>query len=507
MRLLVIGGGSALEVLVGELRQRGEYDISVLGADETTMSSLDVTSIAETGDVHGRLDVILSAARGRTGELSWSDPAWGLIEAVAGSDAVITAGGSCFDSRFPGPLAELLLVARLAAAFNKPLLLSGHSVGTLASDDDRAAVMEIISGARLAGLSDDQSFEWALLNFRFPPTTLRRTLAAVAFTPVAEDAGGSSMLDSPYVLVDLSDLAALAHGAAAQAMGGLLDQAAKLRAAQLLLVDSSRTSTATIVDAVTAEYRLADAAPAVVSALIRDASLVITGGADLSRMAVVAGVPVLAISTDEDTDRALTQALGDFGLAEAVVLAPTVATGDAAEVLERIAQSSAGRAPEDLIDRRRAESITWWDELHATIGGHSCTPATLSNVSQIGLLPDALRPKVDALRALQRVDVQRTTAAVRRRDAVELDAEESRIVALQSEMGQLAAERDAALAELNEAQSALSAAHTVAADVEQRLPVARPRNHVAAGVAHKALRFAARFVRRAAERLGVGVRR
>ncbi len=475
MKVLVVGDGAPLEALIGELRSRGEYEFAVVGASDDAVEQLGVTAVARPVEVSARIETIMSAVRGRSGEVAWDDPVWGVVDAVAASDAVVVAGGTCLDSRSSGPLAEGLLATRLATEFSKPVLLSGQALGTLLSDTDRTAVAEILSVATLAGLAGQASFD-AVGDLGIPSGAIRRTLDDTAFVERPTPDGLETCLpDGVYALVDLTDLAVLAEGGAGHALAQLLSRAAELTGAELVLVNSTCDGAAAAATGVTTEHRLVDAAPVVVDALARRAALVIAGDSELCQAAVVAGVPVLAISADCVTDRVLTGVLGDFGLADAVLPAAALATGDAIELLERIVPGSAGHATAHLVARRRADAGTWWDELHSALTGGTAVPATFSDAPQAELLSEPSRRRVAALRAVQRATTRRSEdgAAVTRLDTAELLAAEARIVALEADLGQLAAERDATSAELAEARLALEAAHAVTVEVEHRV---RSRN-------------------------------
>jgi hypothetical protein len=465
VKVLAIGRGRWLDVVTSELGARGS-EVTVLDSSGSGVVGSGAAVLQRPAELAGRLDVILGAVRGRSGEIGWDDPAWALIDAVAACDAVVIAGEAALA---PGLIHESLLLTRLATSFGKAVVLSGQTLRPSAPGDDRADVTEIVCSAVLIGLCDDASLDVAR-DLGVAGDALRRTIDAAAFAPPLTATDGGWRADGPFALVDLVSLAPFDGGSSAQALAGLLDEGAKLAGAELIAVGPSDRESS-IVDSLLSPCRLVEVSAARVDQLARTAAFVVSGDPDVCQIAAASGVPVMAISISDDIDRLLRRRLGDFGLSGAVLPAAAVASGDASEALERIVHDADGRAPARLIEMRMAEATAWWDEVHATLRGESAPAAVSPGVPQAELLSESSQRRVSVYRELQSAvtlkfegDAARITSYVD-----ELAAAEARLAALDQQLGELAAERDAARSELSETELALRAAHTAAIELEARL--------------------------------------
>ncbi|MDF2695362.1 MAG: hypothetical protein K0S65_3745, partial [Labilithrix sp.] len=135
-----VGDEAMFAAAVQELTLRGMSAFAATSATpaETTerygveaIARLDFSSARTPRlvDREDRLDRIIRTARGETGLLEWTDPAWAVIEKVAGVDAVLVCGGGNLGSSWPEHIYERVTVARLCKTFSTPLVVSGQTLG------------------------------------------------------------------------------------------------------------------------------------------------------------------------------------------------------------------------------------------------------------------------------------------------------------------------------------------------------------------------------------------
>lgn len=108
-----------------------------------------------------RLAQIEGVLAGETDLLPEDDPLFTLIESLRTVDAVLIAGGGNMNSAFGWLLYERAAVAKVAASLNKPVVISGQTLGPSLSPADREVLRGTLEGATLVGLRDPESLHLA----------------------------------------------------------------------------------------------------------------------------------------------------------------------------------------------------------------------------------------------------------------------------------------------------------------------------------------------------------
>ncbi len=385
-----LGDEAMFEQLVTMLRLRGIDDIVGISANpsETAsrygISAVDRIGFAFTGaDARARMTDrkarVLRAAGGDPGALAAADPAWGVIEAIRSSDAVAIAGGGNIASNWPLHIFERAAIGELAALLEKPLVVSGQTIGPELTAADAPLVTALLSSARLVGLREGASL--ALVT--------RLGVPAALLTHTVDDA---SFLGEPTAAADQSTtcvvslsmhLGGAPRDAFIDRMAQLLDGIVATTGLEIVFLahfgsihPGVSRGDSVLHDAVAAAMtssRVRTVTPTTAgdaAMLARGASLVVTSRYHPAVFAVAGGVPTIGIPVDDYTTIKLTGALGNFGqiailpvdemlsgLGEGVVEATWNARGD-------IHSTGARRAEE-----RRLDSEAWWDSVAAALRG------------------------------------------------------------------------------------------------------------------------------------------
>ena len=141
--MMHIGDEAMFEALVDELRARGVTSITGLSAapDESAerygIRAIDRIGFpAARAEGARRFSAVLAALSGAQ-QLPAGDPFHAVRDAVAEADGVVIAGGGNMASNWPLHIFERAALARIAAHYGKPLVITGQTLGPALSAEDR----------------------------------------------------------------------------------------------------------------------------------------------------------------------------------------------------------------------------------------------------------------------------------------------------------------------------------------------------------------------------------
>ncbi|WP_196280061.1 polysaccharide pyruvyl transferase family protein [Catellatospora paridis] len=484
-----MGDEAMLEALVRRLSTLGDYRFTIASAEpHETAESYGVQAVPRlrfdglAGQAGlDRLDSIIDAALGDSSAIGMDDAAWSVIRGVAAADAVVIAGGGNLSSLWPELILERVAIGRLAGAFNKPLVVSGQTVGPAFTARDGALVAELLGRARFVGVRDDASVD-IVRRLGVPQERIFRTVDDAAFLVPAETEVVEWLPARPYCLVTFSGHeGAVPFTEIVPAIARLLDHVADAGGLEIVFlphegVDADDTSGdgavhRHIAAAMQQPSRALPILPNGVSAeLARRAALSVSSRYHPAVFAASAGVPALAVSVDDYTDHKLSGALGSFGQLEGLFSAISLGLGDVEAGFDRLWDSRDAVAAQavGIAQARRAENDGWWAHLHAAISGtHDDATYRWSEREQVGYLDDELHARSTRLRdSLRLVGAQWVATHIAVRDQVaELSAATAPLAALEREAGQAVADRESALARIAELEVSLKAAQNLASGV------------------------------------------
>jgi len=381
--MMHIGDEAMFEALVDELRARGVTSITGLSAaPDESAERYGIRAIDRIGfptaraEGARRFSAVLAALSGAQ-QLPGGDPFHAVRDAVAEADGVVIAGGGNMASNWPLHIFERAALARIAAHYGKPLVITGQTLGPALSAEDRPILAEALTSARLVGLRESASGTLAAA-LGVPDEARRVTLDDAAFL------GWSDARPAPgeYTLVSLSTH--LGGRDRSDVVGGLaraLDRhagetgwATVFHAHWGSLREGSLRGDAVLHDDVRQQMRTPstvaptdDARSA--ASLARQASMLVTSRYHPAVFAAPAGVPILALTADTYTTVKLTGALGAWG--QDGVQDMDMVTSDAAlsDALGRVASTSAvtRETAREALPAARAGAAAWWDRVVAAI--------------------------------------------------------------------------------------------------------------------------------------------
>ena len=409
-----VGDEAMTEAAMVELSRRGDYRFTVMSADPaettSTYAHLGVKTIRRPGTPGGndlnrtnRLQAITAAAAANPATLAEDDPAWDLIGAVAECDALLIAGGGNLTSLWTDRVDERLAAARLAKQFNRPILISGQTVGPALSGLAGAFIDELMGLATVVGLREQQSFD-LLLSRSIPAIKLRRTIDDATFLPDAEASELVAIgVASPFILATFAPFTAVvAPDAAAAAYARLLDAVAADASAKVVFLphegstgsidDFDSAMHQRIASHLSAKHRLLPVVSNRLSAsLARTAAVSVSSRYHPAVFALGADVPAITISADRYMNTKLTGAGVNFGLQDlSFPLVELLADRVEPQVAAALGSLSQTRnARESLIAARRRENAAWWDELHALATGQHTEAATWQVAPRLSIRDDS----------------------------------------------------------------------------------------------------------------------
>jgi polysaccharide pyruvyl transferase WcaK-like protein len=393
--IIHIGDEAMFDELVVQLRQRGVDEVTALSSHpRDTTERYGVTGIPRIGFfldtersravAEERMGRVLATAKGEPDLLSPNDTAHAVINAVRESDGVAIAGGGNIASTWPTHIFERATLGELARIFDKPLVISGQTIGPFLTDDDAALVTTLLDSASLVGLREGDSFEFSQ-RLGVAEHRLNHTIDDASFLAIDTRAPRHSteVARAPYCAVTL---AAHINGhdrdAVEQRLAELFDSISENFDLDIVFFAhfGSQLDTESVGDTVvhnrvmhrmttgraTIEPTTDSAAAARFS---RNAALVVSSRYHPVVFAVSAGVPTVGISVDDYTTTKLTGALGNFGQTSVLPIARLLDDAGIPFVEEVWGNRARIRdAGVDIAAARRETSALWWDRVAAALG-------------------------------------------------------------------------------------------------------------------------------------------
>nr|WP_274604828.1 polysaccharide pyruvyl transferase family protein [Frigoribacterium sp. CFBP 8759] len=333
---------------------------------------------------------VLSAIDGGAGHLPQDDPAWQVVEAVREADGVLVAGGGNMASLWPMHVYERNTLGLIARRFDKPLVVSGQTIGPVLEGEDRELVTELLDAAALVGLREGASLE-LVRSLGVDPATTVGTVDDASFLgfEAAPPAGGAASAASvagaaaPYLAVSLSAHVGDAdRGAFATAVARLLDRVAGEAGLEVVFLAHWGSLDPTeergdsllhraVLDQLTVPARVEPTTDSPAAArFARGAALHLTSRYHPAVFAVAGGVPTVGLAVDDYTTIKLTGALGNFGQTSVVSAAQLLAgEADAVALAAWAGRDAVRSAWADRLDGTRAASAAWWDRVAAALRG------------------------------------------------------------------------------------------------------------------------------------------
>lgn len=405
-----LGDEAMLESALLELRARGRDETTVISADpDSTRERYGVASVGRIGFAgltlaqrEERLEAVVGAARGERGSIEWDDSAWAVIETVAASTGVIVTGGGNLSLLWPEHVYERVALARIAAAMDRPLALSGQMIGPFLDQRTGELVGELLTTATAVGVRDAHSLEIAHRLIGERPVSL---LADDALLLALGDPEADPASDGGPVIATFAPyLAGIPIDAFVDGAAATLETLRQLTGSEVRFVPHAGTLARlddgdSVLHARVAERLghgalepLLDASAA--AALHRSASFTLSTRYHPIVFASVAGRPMIGAPADDYTATKIRGALAVIGAQQALV--PAGSLGGIASLAtatslwaarDRLAAAAAERRPV-LVDAHRR----WWDALAESFG---CGPAiVVPAAAELELIDDSTRTEL-----------------------------------------------------------------------------------------------------------------
>lgn len=423
-----------------------------------------------------RLDAVLEAARGSSTALAWDDPAWKVVHAVGEADAVVISGGGNLSSTWPEHVYERVALARLAAVFTTPHVVTGQTLGPHLTSRHGELVSAAITSAALVAAREQPSYDLAL-RLGVLPERLARVVDDAAYLGTASVT--EPVPDRPYVAATFAPATGLATTEQyVSSIAALLDAVATTSGLRVVLVPHHATRDG---DAVTGDLVVHEAIARAVTVaevdvldevsarraaqLVAGARLVLSTRYHPVVFAAAAGVPAIGIGVDAYTSTKIHGALANYGAGALAVSVASLVRGElpdlVATVLERDAEIRAHLAATGAT--REAERDAWWDAVHAafTVGAD---PRLVPFADVPALDAATLSPTATALREWSEVvsaafEAERLAGAQERAETARLRARFDR---LEREHAETAAELALARDEVDTLRTGAQAAYELA---------------------------------------------
>lgn len=406
MRIVTIGDVGVLDGMVHigdeamfheatvQLRARGATITGVSSNPAETAERYGIDAVPAIGfhpaTTGGRLGQrerrarVLSAIDGGADHLPQDDPAWQVVEAVREADGVLVAGGGNMASLWPMHVYERNTLGLIARRFDKPLVVSGQTIGPVLEGEDRELVTELLDAAALVGLREGASLE-LVRSLGVDLTTTVGTVDDASFLgfEAAPPAGGAAGAAAPYLAVSLSAHVGDAdRGAFATAVARLLDRVAVEAGLEVVFLAHWGSLDPTeergdsllhraVLDQLTVPARVEPTTDSPAAArFARGAALHLTSRYHPAVFAVAGGVPTVGLAVDDYTTIKLTGALGNFGQTSVVSAAQLLAgEADVVALAAWAGRDAVRSAWADRLDGTRAASAAWWDRVAAALRG------------------------------------------------------------------------------------------------------------------------------------------
>jgi polysaccharide pyruvyl transferase WcaK-like protein len=380
--MMHIGDEAMFEALRDEMIARGVELVAVSSAPAESARRYGVDAVARIGfaglsrdDADERMRRVVAAAT-HPSSLPADDPARTVIDAIAGTDGVVVAGGGNLASRWPVHIYERATLAAIAHELGRPLVVTGQTLGPDLIDDDRTLLSRTLRGARLVGVRETTSLALAkdlgvearlgvddasFLGDRDPRTEDEPDASAPrsgVLVSLSLSLGGAPRVETVARIARLVDRAAALTGesVAFHAHFGPLDPAAPARG-DAILHDEVRAQ-------MTVPSRVIPTGdPRAAARLARSAALLITGRYHPAVFAAPAGVPVVGLVADDYTRIKQLGVLAHWGQDGVAPLSEADGAGIA--VLEEVwsARARITELAAECERRNRAEAARWWDAI------------------------------------------------------------------------------------------------------------------------------------------------
>ena len=306
---------------------------------------------------------------------SAGDPALALISALKECDGVVIAGGGNLNSRFGWLLHERAAVVAIARSLNKPVVVSGQTLGPELSAADALVLSELLTGAELVSVRERSSAD--LVHRLGVPAVAGLDDASFLAAADAEAAGpAADAPESGYVAVTVSPYAGSPEDFYVR-LGAELDELHRRTGMLPVFLPHlgagdedgwDMSAHARIASAMSSPFRQYPVLTArETAALTAGAALVVTSRYHPAVFALSHAVPVVAVAVDNYSGVRLAGVMANWGLEDFVLPLPGLQEGllspSLAEAWERRNDISAHLAA--ALPSRRAWAEQWWDSAAA----------------------------------------------------------------------------------------------------------------------------------------------
>lgn len=426
-----------------------------------------------------RLADVCAAAAGDAGSIGWSDSAWDVIRAVAAADAVVISGGGNLSSTWPEHVYERAALAKIAATFNTPLVVTGQTIGPHLTARHGVLVGAAITSAALVGVREGASYDLAR-QLGVPSQRLVATIDDAAHLTHAPDEWTAPVAE--YVAATFAPHSGLLEPSAlVEELGALVAATTEITGRDVVLVPhqgSSREGARTgdvefhdrVKEASGVASRRVHSLPVLsaraTAAAARGAQLVLSSRYHPVVFGLAAAVPSVALGVDAYTSTKIGGAMRNYGVESYALSAPSLVNGElrtaVTELWER--RDEMQRHLRTAATSNRTRSEQWWDAVAAAVTG-----APIPDLGEMELTP-ALRAgdwtgSATALRAWADDLSMRVVgeSLARSGDQVARQHLEARILSLEMEVATLQAHLDEASDEAEDLRAAVHAAQQLVA--------------------------------------------
>ncbi|WP_454049419.1 polysaccharide pyruvyl transferase family protein [Cellulomonas sp. Marseille-Q8402] len=384
------GDEAMAEAVADELAVRTDLVVVALSGDQDdtaarygwqTVPRVGFAGLLSDEDRDRRLDAVVSAAGGDAGALAWDDPAWAVVHAVADADGVVISGGGNLSSTWPEHVYERAALASLAAAFGKPHVVTGQTLGPHLTARHGELVGRIITSAALVGIREQPSYQLAQ-QLGMPVDRLVQVVDDAAYLDTAADQ--DPLPTEPYVAATFAPATGLASPEEyVESAAALLDALTESGLRVVLIPhhatrdEDGPTGDLAIHEAIarTATSSQIDVLEPVsarrAARLVSGAALVVSTRYHPVVFAVASGVPAIGIGVDAYTSTKIHGSLANYGLEALAFSVASLVRGELPEIA-RTVLSSGSEVREHLstVDAvRRPERTAWWDAVLAALSG------------------------------------------------------------------------------------------------------------------------------------------
>ncbi|MBO1266863.1 polysaccharide pyruvyl transferase family protein [Arthrobacter cavernae] len=384
-----VGDEAMAHAAVLELASRGVEDVVLLSRDAGDSKKRFSTGAVPTLQFpwpplerERHLQDVTRALHGDRTALPPEDPAWEVFSTIASSDGVLIAGGGNLNSVYGWLLYERAAVARIAAYYGKPLVVSGQTLGPALVGPDGCVLQEMLTAAELVGTREAGSFElasgWALEDGR-----LVAGLDDASFLASSAAPAGEQIQQEPYIVATFGPgTGGLDQKTFYGQVAAILDDVVAFTGLKVLLAPHMGTPDQCDADVESHENIRSLTSSGMVECLpIQGAAETarLTASADLvlsSRyhplvFAIDGCTPVVGLSVDDYSDVRLKGVMVNWGLEDLSLTLPSLLSGDYLSAV-RDAWSRRGDIQAHLAAHRGMrveEAAVWWDAVVGVFAG------------------------------------------------------------------------------------------------------------------------------------------